>query len=156
MAGLPHIDALLDAVNDVRWPDSGPPVRHLAGGTPEHHSRFGRFVGELRIAKSEAEDWWARLIDVETQRTGDRRNAQINVKTRRRNGPVVHPTVIRCVRAAWLDCEQFNRLCAPAARVAPEAFVLLWLIQSGETQLAQFLGCLPFWPLGIDASGAWV
>jgi hypothetical protein len=42
------------------------------------------------------------------------------------------------------------------SQVAPQAFVMLWLSEVGEQDLADFVATLPFWPVGQDEAGRWV
>ena len=137
-------------------PPTAPTVFQYGGGSPEHHARFQRYAAELRDAKRIAEDWWKGLIETETARIGDEAQATINVNLRRRYGPVVDPNVIRTIRSAWLDCQSINESVPVTRRVAPEAFVLLWLDDTGLRDLAGFVATLPFWPMGLDDAGRWI
>jgi hypothetical protein len=128
----------------------------VGSGTREHAARFERYVRELREAKQAAEGWWAGLIKAEVARIGDEHQAELNVNTRRRRGPVINPHVIHTIRAAWLDCQAINEHSAETLRVAPQAFVLSWLEETGHRELAEFVAGLPFWPMGLDDSGKWV
>jgi hypothetical protein len=147
---------LLEAVEDVALPMSAPPLQSFDNSTAEHRARFEKYRVQLHAARHTADDWWQGLIDSETRRTGDRKQARINIETRRPYGAAVHPAVIHCLRAAWLDCQLINDRLPQMSQVAPQAFVMLWLSEVGEQDLADFVATLPFWPVGQDEAGRWV
>jgi hypothetical protein len=149
-----RIDALLAAARDV-GPAERLPFRP-AVESDEHRARFQQYVRQLRSAKRVADDWWASLIATEAERIGEEEHAAVNVRLRRPPGPVVNPAVIHVIRSAWLDCQSINERSPAEARVAPEAFVLLWLQEAGRKDLADFVAGLPFWPLGLDDNGRWI
>jgi hypothetical protein len=148
-----RLEALMTAALDVR---AGEPVRDMADASDEHRARFERYVRELRRAKRVAEEWWSGLVEGETDRVGSEAQAQINVRIRRPPGPVVNPTVVHVIRRAWLDCQRINDTLPESSRVAPAAFVLLWLEQAGKHDLGRFVAGIPYWPLGLDDSGRWI
>lgn len=151
-----RIRDLLAAVRDVAAAGSGGSLLTIAGASARHQALLSAYVRDLREAKQTAESWWQDLIDTETSRVGDRREAEINVKLRRPSGCVVHPGVIHIIRYYWIECLRTNQQLSPQDRVAPEALILLWLDQSGKKELAEFIATIPFWPMGMDAKGNWI
>lgn len=145
---------LQQAIQDVA-PDGHPRMGSV--GSLRHRALFRRYLVELSEAKELAEDWWSALIDAEEEdRTGDREQAVKNVELRRPVGPVGHGAVIEVVRRFWLECAALNREVDETDRVAPEEFVLGWLLGPEYQELAKFLSNLPFWPMGLDWEGNWV
>jgi hypothetical protein len=128
---------------------------HRAGSA--HRALFESYVRELRSARTAAEEWWEAQIDQErTMRTrGDQDQAVLNVAERLPVGPISHGLVIGTVRRYWLACVAINSQVAPGERVAPQDFILRWLLEAGSTNLAVFLSRFPFWPMGMDPEGRW-
>jgi hypothetical protein len=151
-----RIQDLTAAVRDVLLGGSEGPVRSIAVARAEHRSLFNTYVRELREAKKNAESWWQGLIDSEESRIGNRHEAETNVRLRRPAGYVVHPGVIDTIRRFWLGCLRTNDTLPTQDRVAPETFVLRWLEQEGEHDLADFVSALPYWPMGMDEQGKWI
>jgi hypothetical protein len=144
---------LVQAVRDVQ------PVGHPrpnSTGSSRHHVLFESYVKRLREHKRVSEAWINALIDSEEEETGDRDQAIANVLERRPIGAVSHPFVTGTVRKYWLACVSLNGEVQRADQVAPEEFILLWLMQRGHVDLAELLAGYPFWPVGMDADGRWV
>jgi hypothetical protein len=127
-----------------------------SAGSARHRSLFEEYVQKLRKHKREGEKWFKALIDSEEKKTGDRDQAIANVKERRPVGPVSYPYVTGTVRKYWLACVSLNQELAKVERVAPEEFILGWLMQRGYDDLAEFLSGYPFWPVGLDDNDNWV
>ena len=118
---------------------------------------FRQYVKNLEAAKAHAENWWESLIDAEETRTGNRARAEENVIERRPTGLMSHGASDKVVREYWLKCDALNRKTKnPEERVAPEEFLLLWLVNDRLTELAEFLADMPYWPIGMDEDGDWV
>jgi len=131
-------------------------VRHSAGSAA-HRSLFRQYVTALKAAKEEAESWWESLIYMEQKRTGDRDQAVENVNERRPTGAMSLGASDAVVREYWLKCDGLNRKTKnPEERVAPEEFLLLWLVNDHLNDLAEFLAGMPYWPIGMDENGDWV
>jgi hypothetical protein len=137
-------------------PEGAPPRRRLSEASPLHRQRFDAYVVALRAARREAESWWSGLLEAETERVGDAESARINVELRRRAGPVSNPHVIHVIRAGWLDCQTVNQQLPELMRVAPEAFVLLWLYEAQHRALADLVATLHYWPIGLAEDGTWM
>jgi hypothetical protein len=156
MSARHRIDELLDAVRDVELPSSARPHQPLGNARPEHRVVFRTYLNELAAAKANADHWWQGLVQTELQRTGDPAVAKRNVFARRPHGPVVHPWVLRCIRRAWLDCQAVNDALPIQQGVSPDSLVLMWLEDANEHVLAEFVGDLPYWPVGQDEAGRWI
>ena len=145
--------SLLQAAKDVHA------VGHPSPGSPgssRHRTLFEQYAKMLRSHKAESENWIERLTDAEERTTGDREQAIANVRERRPVGAVAHPKVTGVVRKFWLMCVSLNSEVAKSDQVAPEEFILLWLMYRGHEDLAEFLTAYPFWPLGLDEQNRWV
>lgn len=151
-----RIHDLILAVRDVAPAGSGGPVRSMADANEPFRELFKSYLRDLAEAKQTAESWWQSVLDIESARIGDRREAEINVKLRRPAGSAAHPRIIHTLRYYWLACSSQNKDLPPRERVAPEAFVLLWLEEAGERDLAEFIASIPYWPLGMDENGNWI
>jgi hypothetical protein len=145
--------SLLEAVRDVA-PPGHPPGG--AAGSAQHRALFEQYLKKLGRAKRSADQWWLGLIDTEVKHTRNRDRAIANVKERRPIGPVSHPEVTGTVRKFWLACAALNEEVAIAERVAPEDFILGWMLRLGHDDLAKFLSGYPFWPVGMDWDGNWI
>ncbi|MHC4469333.1 MAG: hypothetical protein ACYTDY_00755 [Planctomycetota bacterium] len=122
----------------------------------QHRVLFDEYVTELREVAEQANAWFQALVDVEEERTGDLAQAEMNVKERRPVGPVADGSVIAVVRRFWLACAELNIGETETERVAPEEFILKWLVTAGHDDLAELLSGFPFWPVGLDNSDNWV
>lgn len=145
--------SLLQAAKDVVPPDHPTDV---STGSAQHKALFKKYVGELDKHKCGGEKWINSLIDSEEERTGDRNQAIINVMGRRPVGAVSFPYVTGTVRKFWLECVALNKQSAMSEQVAPEEFILKWLMQQGHDDLAEFLTGYPYWPMGLSGDGDWV
>ena len=154
MADQPLLAHLVEAVFDV-MPSERTELLPIANASPDHRARFQTYVRDLSEAKKGAEKWWTDLIAAEIARVGDRRHAEINVRTRRPSGPVVDPAVINVIRSAWLDCQTLNDRVGDALRLAPVALVGMWLEESGYRDLVAFVAPLHFWPVALNDSNRW-
>jgi hypothetical protein len=131
-------------------------VPHSRGSTA-HQALFRQYVTALKTAKDDSEEWWESLIDTEEKRTRDRAQAVENVMERRPTGLMSLGASDAVVREYWLKCDALNRKTKnPEERVAPEEFLLLWLVNGRLDELAEFLADMPYWPIGMDEKGNWV
>jgi hypothetical protein len=145
--------SLLRAVKDLDVVDH--PAEN-SPGSASHRALFEQYTARLRRHRHKGEAWLNKLIESEERQTGDREQAVANVLERRPVGAVAHPMVTGTVRRYWLACDSLNRAVPASQRVAPEEFVLLWLMRAGHDDLAEFLSAYPFWPIGLDSGGRWV
>ena len=118
---------------------------------------FQQYVKALAAAKEDAETWWESLIETEQERVGDRDQAIENVNERRPTGAMSLGASDAVVREYWLKCDALNRKTRDLEeRVAPEDFLLRWLVDNRRDELAEFLAGMPYWPIGMDEDGNWV
>jgi len=131
-----------------------------ANASAQHQQLFAEYVVALRQAKAEAESWWQDLIDVETDSIGDPKEALTNVRMRRPAGSVAFGAVVHALRGAWVGCAGLNQSLGQAAanspRVEPFELVFDWLLEHRHFDLLEYLGGLPFLPVGIDQRGEWL
>jgi hypothetical protein len=125
-----------------------------------HEELFTEYVQALRQAKIEAEEWWTTLLDAETRRASTLNQAVVNLKRRWPVGPASHPYVIAVLRKFFLACEALNDELADAGdedeEVYPHTFVSEWLLDDETDDLADFMGDLTYWPIGLDSDGDFV
>jgi hypothetical protein len=145
--------SLLQVVKDLALMDR---PRANSRGSARHLALFEQYTRVLGEQKLEAERWFNVLIASEEEETGDRDQAIENVWERRPVGPLSHPKVTGAVRKFWLACVSLNEEVPETERVAPEEFVLLWLMHRGHDELAEFVTGYPFWPVGLDHDGRWI
>jgi hypothetical protein len=62
--------------------------------------------------------------------------------------------VIAVVRKYWLACDALNRK-HPERAIQPPDF-LVSCLRSKDVSLAEFIGQMPYWPVGKDKEGNWV
>ena len=145
---------LLMAAKDVS-PDADYPTP--SAGSAAHQALFKQYVKDLKAAKADSEDWWESLIDTEEERVGDREQALENVNQRRPTGLMSLGASDAVVREYWLKCDALNRKTKnPEEQVAPEDFILRWLMDNRLDALAEFMAEMPYWPIGMDEEGNWV
>jgi hypothetical protein len=88
---------------------------------------------------------------------GDRDQAVENVNKRRPTGLMSLGASDAVVREYWLKCDALNRKTTNTEdTVAPEDFVLGWLLDGKHEKLGEFLADMPYWPIGMDEAGNWV
>jgi len=146
--------ALVDAIPDVAPPGHPPHGRSKSTAT-SHQALFDRYVKALRKAKAEAEEWREDIISAARERGEDQQDAELTFKENYSVGTVAFGRVIAVLRRFWLEADALNKKVAPAAAVAPEDFLLAWLMDGTNDDLAEFLSALPFWPIGLTEDGKW-
>jgi hypothetical protein len=139
--------------------DFSPVVDHSpdSRGSSAHQTLFKQYLKALEAAKEDAEAWWESLIAAEEERVGDRDQAEENVNERRPTGAMSLGATDAVVHEYWLKCAALNAKARHShERVAPEDFLLRWLVDNGRDELAEFLAGMPYWPIGMDEEGNWV
>ena len=144
---------LMQAARDVRLEPEQLYVPSNAGR--EHRLLLDSYVQDLRRAKAWAKSWWTGMIETEQKRAGSRAEAIRTVRMKYPVGDVAHGSVIAVVRDYWLRCVELNEAVSPSSQMPPEEFLLGSLLRPPLEELAQFLSALPYWPIGINASGKW-
>ncbi|HLY08655.1 MAG TPA: hypothetical protein VKW04_05020 [Planctomycetota bacterium] len=146
--------ALVDAVRDVA-PADHPPAGRSRSAATSHRAPFDRYVKALRNAKAEADDWRDGIISAARSRGENQQDAELTFKENFPVGTVAFGRVIEALRRFWLEAAALNKKVDPAAAVAPEEFLLSWLMDGTNDDLAEFLSALPFWPIGLTEDGKW-
>jgi hypothetical protein len=148
--------ALMESILDVAPEDHPKPLSRSAADS-EHKRLFASYLRELRAAKKVAEEWWDAIVKNTARRTrGGHGEALRAAKQRRPLGPLSDSNFIGVVRRFWLECTALNEGLPADKRVPPEVFLLGWLMDSGEDDLARFVAGLTFWPVGLDQKNRWV
>jgi hypothetical protein len=70
-------------------------------------------------------------------------------------GPAAAPEFVWFIRRFWLRCDRANKKLPLERRVAPEVFLLKWLVDAGERDYVVLASCMPYWPIGLDEHGEW-
>ena len=123
---------------------------------------FQAYVAALREVKAEVETWWRSLLDRTAARLEDPLRAETVVRKRWPLGPVAHPRVIAVYRDFYFRCEAVSTARRKIADpeddevVPPELFLTEWLLDEDHEDLAEFLGGLPFAPIGMSHEGSFV
>ena len=121
---------------------------------PEAHRKlFQKYRKDLKKVLDEAVQWWDHRTAVFEEELGNANQAQLANWREFPAGPVSDPTTVAVVRKYWLACAQLNAQGDP--KVAPEHFLLQWVVDEGDMVTAELLSGMPYWPMGLDASGNW-
>jgi hypothetical protein len=148
--------ALMESVLDVAPEDHPKPISRKAADSG-HERLFKSYLRELRAAQKVAEEWWAAIVKNDVRRIrGGQAQAAMTAKQRRPLGPLSDSNFIGLLRNFWLQCVALNETVPPDKRVPPEIFLLGWLMEYGEDDLAKFVSGLTFWPIGQDPKNRWV
>ncbi|GEM_PF-1195600 len=148
------IERLLKAPDDLR-PEPMPSVTQAA--RPEllemAHAAYRRALEGALIA---AERWWSALLFAAEERGAEAEEAEADCYIRHPFGPVSHPRVTGVIQAYWILCDACNGSLRAAERVAPEQFLLAWLMNGRHESWVEVLTAMPYWPIGMDARGSWL
>ncbi|RUV32714.1 MAG: hypothetical protein EOQ39_12570 [Mesorhizobium sp.] len=132
----------------------GDPVG-LDQSSAAHADLFKQYRIYLQQAFDIAVPWWEAIIDNRQAPDESREDAIQEAFNRRVAGAASSPYVVWVVRKFWLSLETINETLQPGERVAPDKFLLQWLIDANETELVRLIACMPYWPIGIDENGHW-
>ncbi len=139
-------------VHGVRRVAVSPPLKQAGEA---HRKLYAKYRKELKKVLAEAVEWWDGRTEVLTEELGSAKQARLANWKEFPAGPVSDPYTVAVLRQYWLACDALNDDCAPDRRVAPEAFLLQWVIDDGDLVVAEILSGMPYWPIGIDADGNW-
>jgi hypothetical protein len=131
------------------------PSRSLAATDSYFRDDFRLYEDELTKAVSRALVWWNRMTTHTARRLRNPQRGIDSVWSSRPAGPASYPDVVASIRRGWLRCAAINRDREDAGRVAPQTFVLQWLLEAGRADLARILAPMPYWPLGLDETRNW-
>lgn len=120
-----------------------------------HRALFARYRKELKKVLDEAIEWWEDRTATFKEEEG------LSAKQARQAnwrefpaGPASDPYTVAVIRKYWLACDALNR--RGEAAVAPEVFLLQWIVDESDWATAEILSAMPYWPVGLDAQGHWV
>ncbi len=139
------------------------------------------YAKDLTVSAQFARQWWKSLLrqhKLDDKASGFRRTA---LAQRWPDGPASHPRVLATIRKYWLACDELNQTrkllpqpghaeaepkyvlelddfvgeepdptYAEQNFVDPHIFVSEWLTDDYE-ELADFVGRLSYWPVGLDS-----
>ncbi|SAL00417.1 hypothetical protein AWB81_05892 [Caballeronia arationis] len=128
----------------------------LAQAHARRRDDFHDYVAELTRCARNALTWWHRIRTRTTARLRSEERALHQMWWRRPAGPASYPDVVSVIRRHWLRCASRNENAEFGPPIAPQLFVLGWLVEANLMELAHFLAPIPYWPMGFDADGRWV
>jgi hypothetical protein len=149
------VERLLAAPNDLR-PAA---IREVpfVDASEFHRLAHHAYARALERALEEAEAWWTRELGQREARGASGEDALADLYRAHPCGPVSHPRVLGVIQAFWILCEEINTVfAAKTRRVAPEQVLLGWLLDGHHETWVEILSAMPYWPIGLDAAGAWV
>ncbi len=149
------IQRLLAQPRDVAPPSDIRVARRHDEASAAHRTLFVEYVKELLDAYNIGTEWWADIISTEEELQGGREKALEKAFNDRIAGAASSPNVVWVVRRYWLKCVTINATVGKETGVAVEIFLLQWLIDAGQPELAKLVACMPYWPIGLDENGNW-
>lgn len=153
----PGVERLLAQPRDLKSPKVE--IRHgedSSSGLERHRALFKAYLRDMDKAVREADADWNRRVDGWAKKWKNRDRALEHMWTERPAGPASHRDLIGVVRRYWLQCVALNNKVDASERVAPETFILAWVIAEGHNDAARVLSGMPYWPLGQDEDGNWL
>ena len=151
------LNRLLLAPRDLeRWDRStGEPGKQRA--SPEHRQLFEQYKSDFRNVAAEAERQWDAEISSLREHSEDVAEAVRERWTMIPGGPSARPFFVAFVRRMWLTVDSINRRVPEAQAVAPEVFLVKWLMEEIPLQDVRLkvLAAMPYWPMGLDLEGNW-
>lgn len=146
---------LLGQPGDVVPREPGASRRRPEEASAAHRKLYAGWLNDIRLAYDLAVEWWEGTVEAQMDEGLTREEATAEAIDARLAGPAAHPSVVYMVRAYWILCDDANREAGPEQAVAPERFLLGWLVDDGHDDLVKLLACMPYWPIGLDAQGNW-
>jgi hypothetical protein len=152
------LDRLLLAPGDLdRWDRLlGDPGKE--GASAEHRRLFEQYKSELREVAAEAERQWDAEISALRELSENPAEAVRERWMMIPGGPAARPFFVAFIRRMWLAVDSLNRRVPEAQAVAPEVFLVNWLMEEiplDDVRL-RVLAVIPYWPLGLDLEGNWI
>ncbi|MEJ6784828.1 hypothetical protein [Aminobacter sp. Piv2-1] len=147
------IHRLLRQPGHVEPRDAKVAARKLGESSERHQALFDGYRDDIRTAYEIAARWWANTVAAQLQLGLSRDAAIREAFMKRAAGAAAHGNVIWIVRNYWLDCCEVNK--ETGSVVYPETLLLQWLVDAEEDELVRLIACMPYWPIGMDANGAW-
>ncbi len=129
---------------------SSPVAKQASEG---HRKLFAKYRRDLKKALDEAEEWWDHRAKEFRKEFGDIKQARLANWREFPAGPVSDPSTVAVIRKYWLACDALNAQASPM--VAPEVFLLQWVVDEGDLTTAELLSAMPYWPVGLNSSGQW-
>jgi hypothetical protein len=149
------IARLLVAPRDLAL--SGAVVVHVSPARGEasaaHRALFTKYRKDLKKVLDEAVEWWAYRTQSLEEELGSAKQARVANWAEFPAGPASDPNTVAVIRKYWLACSALNAKEAPP--VAPESFLLQWVVDEGDMETAELLSAMPYWPVGLDGAGHW-
>jgi hypothetical protein len=151
------IERLLAAPRDLaRCGAPIAPQRPRDAGSARHRELFEEYADMLAVLARESLDWWRETVTARTRAASDPARAEREAWIARPAGPASFPGFVAFVRDYWLECQRLNEASPDAERVAPESLLVDWLLDGDHALEVAVVACMPYWPIGLDASGKWI
>lgn len=140
------------AVHGARIIQGSPTIKQAPEPYAKLHAKYRK---ELKKVMAEAVEWWDGRTEVLTEELGNDKQARMANWRELPAGPASDPYTVAVVRKYWLACDELNDSQPAGAQVAPEVFLLQWVVDEGDMATAEILSGMPYWPMGLDDSGNW-
>ena len=131
--------------------ESSPPLKQASDA---HRKLFARYRKDLKRVLDDAVQWWDHRTEAFKEELGNAKQARMANWREFPAGPASDPYTVAVIRKYWLACDALNAQAVPP--VAPEALLLQWVVDEGDMATAELLSAMPYWPVGLDADGAWL
>jgi hypothetical protein len=152
------LERLLLAPRDLdRWDRAiGEPGKQRA--SVEHRRLFEQYKREFAEVAAEAERQWDAEIAWLREHSENSAEAIRERWTMIPAGPAARPFLVAFVRRMWLSVDSINRLVPEHEAVAPEVFLVKWLMEEVPLRhvCMKVLAVIPYWPMGLDMEGNWI
>lgn len=150
------IARLLVAPRDLRLSgaavvESSPPLKQAS---ETHRKLFTKYRKDLKKTLADAVEWWEHRTEAFKEELRSTKQARMENWREFPAGPVSDPYTVAVIRKYWLACDELNATAVPP--VAPECFLLQWVVDEGDMATAELLSAMPYWPIGLDDTGVWV
>lgn len=130
--------------------DSSPPIKQASEA---HRKLFAKYRKDLKKTLLDAVQWWDHRTEAFKEELRSAKQARIANWREFPAGPASDPYTVAIIRKYWLACDELNAGVEP--KVAPEWFMLQWVVDEGDMATAELLSAMPYWPVGLDEAGAW-
>lgn len=123
----------------------------------KHQQLFTAYEHHLEQALVLAQTWWSGIIGRTRTSIFQRKSTVVeNAFSRFFAGPASRPELQWTLHTYWTACVNLNEAQPASQRIPPEIVLLAWLDDGQHHGWLEAITCLPYWPLGMSDTGAWV
>jgi hypothetical protein len=150
------IYALLNAPKDVEGGTKVPKTSvKLSEATPEQQKMFKVYHEGYKFLYPVAEKWWKGCVDAFKSQGHNAEEALQLAYGRRPSGAASVPEFVWLIRNFWFACDDLNKTLPLKKRVAPQDFLLQWLVEAGDKKNIELITSMVYWPIGLGDDGEW-